>query len=46
MIRLLDPHPIRCECPQRAKERGLDLHELGADAYPEFVIHTEDFGQH
>ena len=35
--------------PQRvateAERQGLDLHELGAGAYPEFVIHREDFLQ-
>jgi ammonium transporter, Amt family len=25
--------------------QGMDLHELGADAYPEFVIHSEEFIQ-
>jgi Amt family ammonium transporter len=25
--------------------QGLDLYELGAGAYPEFVIHREDFYQ-
>jgi Amt family ammonium transporter len=24
---------------------GIDLHELGGNAYPEFVTHTEDFGR-
>jgi Amt family ammonium transporter len=35
--------------PQRVapegERLGLDLHELGAGAYPEFVIHREDFLQ-
>ncbi|MGP8243702.1 MAG: ammonium transporter [Bryobacteraceae bacterium] len=35
--------------PQRVSDegerQGLDLHELGAGAYPEFVIHREDFSQ-
>jgi ammonium transporter, Amt family len=35
--------------PQRVssegERQGLDLHELGAGAYPEFVIHREDFIQ-
>jgi Amt family ammonium transporter len=35
--------------PQRVapegERQGLDLHELGAGAYPEFVIHREDFLQ-
>ena len=25
------------------ERQGLDLHELGAGAYPEFVTHTDDF---
>ena len=35
--------------PQRVSDegerQGMDLHELGAGAYPEFVVHREDFGQ-
>ncbi len=35
--------------PQRVtadgERQGMDLHELGADAYPEFVAHTEEFIQ-
>jgi len=27
------------------ERQGLDLHELGADAYPEFVVHTDEFIQ-
>ena len=27
------------------ERQGLDLHELGADAYPEFVIHSDEFLQ-
>jgi Amt family ammonium transporter len=27
------------------EHQGLDLHELGADAYPEFVVHTDEFIQ-
>ena len=26
-------------------QQGMDLHELGADAYPEFVVHSEEFIQ-
>lgn len=40
--RLLDhflPHLIT----QDGECQGLDLHELGAGAYPEFVTHSEDF---
>jgi hypothetical protein len=36
--------------PQRVaaegEGQGMDLHELGADAYPEFATHTDDYGQH
>ncbi|MGD0694167.1 MAG: ammonium transporter [Terriglobia bacterium] len=36
-------------CPQRAlqdgERQGMDLHELGAGAYPEFVTHTDEFTQ-
>jgi Amt family ammonium transporter len=42
--RLLDrflPHRIG----QDGERQGLDLHELGAGAYPEFVTHSEDFFQ-
>lgn len=35
--------------PQRvvmeSERQGLDLYELGAGAYPEFVTHSEEFGQ-
>jgi len=27
------------------ERQGLDLHELGADAYPEFVVHADEFLQ-
>ena len=27
------------------ERQGLDLHELGADAYPEFVVHADEFMQ-
>ena len=27
------------------ERQGLDLHELGADAYPEFVVHSDEFTQ-
>jgi len=34
-------------CPYRVsiegERQGMDLHELGAGAYPEFITHTEDF---
>jgi Amt family ammonium transporter len=35
--------------PQRVdldgERQGMDLHELGAGAYPEFVVHTDEFTQ-
>jgi hypothetical protein len=35
--------------PQRVavegERQGMDLHELGANAYPELAAHLEDFGQ-
>jgi len=35
--------------PQRValegERQGLDLHELGAGAYPEFLTHTDEFLQ-
>lgn len=34
-------HPQRA--PRDGERQGMDLCELGADAYPEFVTHTEDF---
>ena len=34
-------------CPQRValegERQGMDLHELGAGAYPEFMTHGDDF---
>jgi Amt family ammonium transporter len=31
--------------PRDGERQGLDLYELGAGAYPDFVTHSEDFGQ-
>ena len=31
--------------PLEAERQGLDLYELGGGAYPEFVTHSEEFGQ-
>jgi Amt family ammonium transporter len=31
--------------PPEGERQGMDLHELGAGAYPEFVTYTEDFIQ-
>jgi ammonium transporter, Amt family len=37
---------LRPQRTSREGERlGMDLHELGAGAYPEFMIHTDDFVQ-
>jgi hypothetical protein len=31
--------------PLEAERHGLDLYVLGGGAYPEFVTHSEEFGQ-
>jgi Amt family ammonium transporter len=31
--------------PPEGERQGMDLHELGAGAYPEFATYTEDFTQ-
>jgi len=36
-------HPQRV--PAEGERQGMDLYELGAGAYPEFVTHTDDFTQ-
>ncbi|SRR6266536_133576 len=35
------PHRVSAD----GERQGLDLHELGADAYPEFVVHADEFMQ-
>lgn len=35
------PHRVSWD----GERQGLDLHELGADAYPEFVVHSDEFMQ-
>jgi ammonium transporter, Amt family len=35
------PHRVTQDC----ERQGLDLHELGAGAYPEFVTHSDEFFQ-
>jgi len=35
------PHRVSID----GERQGLDLHELGADAYPEFVVHADEFMQ-
>ena len=40
--RLLDRfYPFRVSI--EGERQGMDLHELGAGAYPEFVTHTDEF---
>jgi ammonium transporter, Amt family len=36
---------IRYRVSEDGERQGLDLHELGADAYPEFVVHADEFMQ-
>jgi Amt family ammonium transporter len=31
--------------PAEGERQGMDLYELGAGAYPEFITHNDDFGQ-
>jgi Amt family ammonium transporter len=35
------PHRVSVD----GERQGMDLHELGADAYPEFVVHADEFMQ-
>jgi len=41
LLNWLVPYRVSIE----GERQGMDLHELGADAYPEFVVHTEEFIQ-
>jgi Amt family ammonium transporter len=41
LLNLVCPHRVVAE----GERQGLDLYELGAGAYPEFVTHTEEFTQ-
>src|SRR5581483_10565481 len=41
MLGLIVPHRV----PREGERQGLDLHELGADAYPEFVVHADELIQ-
>jgi Amt family ammonium transporter len=41
VVGLLIPHRVSPD----GERQGLDLHELGADAYPEFVVHADEFMQ-
>jgi Amt family ammonium transporter len=36
-------YPYRVD--EEGEWQGMDLHELGAGAYPEFVVHSDDFSQ-
>jgi Amt family ammonium transporter len=36
---------LRHRVPMDGERQGMDLHELGADAYPEFVVHADEFIQ-
>jgi len=36
---------VQHRVPPDGERQGLDLHELGADAYPEFVVHADEFIQ-
>ena len=40
---LLDKRVIRFRTAPDGERLGMDLHELGAGAYPEFVIHSDEF---
>ena len=39
LLNLIYPYRVSIE----GERQGMDLHELGAGAYPEFVTHTDDF---
>jgi Amt family ammonium transporter len=41
LLGLIVPHRVSLD----GERQGLDLHELGADAYPEFVVHVDEFTQ-
>lgn len=40
---LLDKKVVRYRTDLEGERLGMDLHELGAGAYPEFVIHSDEF---
>ena len=42
ILNIVLPHRVAAE----AERQGMDLFELGAGAYPEFVTHREDYFQH
>ena len=39
LLNLIYPYRVSIE----GERQGMELHELGAGAYPEFVTHTDDF---
>jgi Amt family ammonium transporter len=39
LLNLVLPQRVAAE----GEAQGMDLHELGAGAYPEFMTHTDDF---
>jgi len=39
LIGRVSPHRVAAE----GERQGMDLHELGAGAYPEFVVHSDEF---
>jgi ammonium transporter, Amt family len=40
---LLDKKVVGYRTSPEGERLGMDLHELGAGAYPEFVIHGDEF---
>jgi len=42
LINLVYPHRVDAD----GEWQGMDLYELGAGAYPEFVVHSDEFTQH
>lgn len=45
-LNLLVDRVLPQRVPPEGERQGMDLHELGAGAYPEFVTYTEEFMQH
>ena len=39
MINRLSPQRVAAE----GERQGMDLYELGAGAYPEFIVHSDEF---
>ena len=36
---------LRYRVESAGERQGMDLHELGAGAYPEFMVHSDEFFQ-